>query len=114
MSVSYDPIFGIGKYFDDQQEAKDWLCDRLGFYAQGFKEALENEWDGDLAEYFDKEIPELTGTIENCYSGDGYYIYMQVGGSNATEVATALLKKSVLWGQMFKEEPKVIHGVCIC
>ena len=114
MSTSYNPIFGIGKYFDDQHEAKDWLSEKLGIDSQDFNEMIESEWDDDLTEYLNKEIPVLTSTIEDCYSGDGYYIYMDISGELATDVATDLMNKAVLWEDMFKEEPKVIYGVCIC
>ena len=109
MGTSYRPVLYLGKYFEDDNEAKE-------FYEQFYKLSEEDqeviEEDG-FGEYM-YEHEELSGTMLNYCQGYGFLLGIELSRPNPLTFADDYIKAILTWKKYFKDEPyDLIHEVRI-
>lgn len=100
MSVDYDPIIAVGKWFESEEIARNFL------QSEKFSKDLDDDLDDDLEEaLFERG---MCGGVINAYNGYGYYI----GYDLDTEDIVESYKESVeKWNSIFKSAPEVVNTV---
>lgn len=116
MGVSYNPIIGVGKVFDDEQEAKEWFLSQFPEEQESIEEELDELGDGSLEEYLysSGRFEGLEGSTLNCYSGYGFVLYFPIYIQDVKKFSELLSTAECKWEALFKEPPDIVHEVRVC
>jgi len=107
MSVDYTAVLAVGKEFDEQGEAEDFLREN-GFLRDVTEEEMEDEGLTEL-------LPEaLQGSCLNYYYGYGFYLGFHISCRDVESFKKNYEEGVEKWDKMFPNTPaEIVHTVIV-
>lgn len=107
MGISYSAILAIGKEFDEQSEAVQFLVDN----GLATEEEIE-EADGPSEWLYNHE--SLDGSMLNYCSGYGFYIGFDISVRSTERFAKDYTEGLAEWNKLFPDTPaEIVHTVMV-